>query len=69
MNFTIINFMNIEKMKKNIIEFSRYSDVKEITVKLLRGKFLITTNTRDEEKIKDALTKWYREKMGQLYQE
>ncbi|NOW23501.1 hypothetical protein [Clostridium butyricum] len=56
-------------MKKNIIEFSRYSDVKEITVKLLRGKFLITTNTRDEEKIKDALTKWYREKMGQLYQE
>ena len=39
------------------------SSVKDITVKLLRGKFLITTNTRDEEKIKSALKKWYREKM------
>ena len=37
--------------------------VKDITVKLLRGKFIVTTNTRDEEKIKHALQKWYREKM------
>lgn len=36
--------------------------IKEIDVKLLRGKFIVTTNTKDENKIKLALEKWYREK-------
>ncbi|MDU6521374.1 MULTISPECIES: M48 family metallopeptidase [Clostridium] len=38
------------------------NSIKEIDVKLIQGKFIVTTNTRDEEKIKLALEKWYREK-------
>lgn len=34
----------------------------EIDVRLLRGKFLVTTYTKAEENIKSALEKWYREK-------
>ena len=37
-------------------------DVKDINVKLYRGKFVVTTYTKDEEKIKSALENWYREK-------
>lgn len=37
-------------------------NIKEINVKLFRGKFIVTTFTRDEEKIKEALEKWYRER-------
>ena len=36
---------------------------KDIVVKLLRGKFIVNTYTKDEEKIKLALEKWYREKL------
>ena len=36
--------------------------IKEIKVKLFRGKFIVTTFTRNEEKIKNALENWYREK-------
>ena len=36
--------------------------IKEISVRLLQGKFIVTTNTRNQEKIKLALEKWYREK-------
>lgn len=38
------------------------NSLKEIEVKLFRGKFLVITNTREEEKIKLALEKWYRDK-------
>ncbi|MFL0270114.1 M48 family metallopeptidase [Candidatus Clostridium radicumherbarum] len=34
----------------------------EITVRLFRGKFIVTTYTEDEEKIKSALEEWYRKK-------
>lgn len=37
-------------------------DMKEIRIKLFRGKFIVNTNTSDEVKIKAALEKWYREK-------
>lgn len=37
-------------------------DIKNIEVKLFRGKFIVTTITKDEEKIKVALEEWYREK-------
>lgn len=37
-------------------------DIKNIEVKLCRGKFIITTPTKDEGKIKEALQGWYREK-------
>ena len=36
--------------------------IKEISVRLLQGKFIVTTNTRNQDKIKLALEKWYREK-------
>lgn len=35
---------------------------KEIKVKLFRGKFIVTTYTKDEDKIKASLEAWYREK-------
>jgi len=35
---------------------------KNINVKLFRGKFIVTTYTNDEDKIKVELEKWYREK-------
>lgn len=34
----------------------------EIDVKLFRGKFVVTTYTKDEVKIKSSLEKWYRDK-------
>lgn len=36
--------------------------INKIEVKLFRGKFIVTTPTKDEEKIKAALKEWYREK-------
>lgn len=36
--------------------------VKDVEVKLYRGKFVVKTYTKDEEVIKKALEKWYREK-------
>lgn len=37
-------------------------EIKKTDVKLFRGKFLVTTYSRDEEKIKASLERWYREK-------
>ena len=37
-------------------------NTKDIDVKLLRGKFIISTYTRNQDKIKLALEQWYREK-------
>lgn len=37
-------------------------NVKDIDVKLLRGKIIITTYTKEEDKIKLALENWYRDK-------
>lgn len=37
-------------------------NVKDIDVKLLRGKFIITTYTKDQGQIKLALENWYRDK-------
>ena len=36
--------------------------ISDIRVKLFRGKFVVTTYTKDEEKIKEALEEWYRKK-------
>lgn len=43
--------------------------IKEIDVRLFRGKFLVITYTKDEEKIKASLEKWYREKALQKIKE
>lgn len=37
-------------------------DTNKIEVKLFRGKFIVITPSKDEEKIKLALEEWYREK-------
>ena len=37
-------------------------NTKDIDVKLFRGKFIISTYTRNQDKIKLALEQWYREK-------
>lgn len=37
-------------------------NVKDIDVKLYRGKFVVKTYTKDEEVVKKALENWYREK-------
>lgn len=42
---------------------------KDIDVKLFRGRFIVTTYTKDEEKIKSALQDWYREKALQKINE
>lgn len=42
---------------------------KDIDIKLFRGKFIVTTYTKDEEKIKEALEGWYREKALQKINE
>ena len=42
---------------------------KDIQVKLFRGKFIVTTYTKDEEKIKIALEEWYRGKALQKINE
>ncbi|SHJ31594.1 hypothetical protein SAMN05444401_2723 [Clostridium amylolyticum] len=39
-----------------------YINTKDINVKLFRGKFIISTYTRNQDKIKLALENWYREK-------
>ncbi|MGG7177442.1 M48 family metallopeptidase [Clostridium paraputrificum] len=38
------------------------NESKEISVKLFRGKFIVTTYTKDQEKIKKVLENWYRDK-------
>ncbi|WP_346936740.1 SprT family zinc-dependent metalloprotease [Clostridium sp.] len=43
--------------------------IKDINVRLFRGKFVVTTYTKDEDKIKGALEKWYREKALQKINE
>lgn len=43
--------------------------IKDINVRLFRGKFVVTTYTKDEDKIKVALEKWYREKALQKINE
>lgn len=71
-----VSYININKINREAVNGEAYmylgrnyslqlidnNSIKEIDVKLLRGKFIVTTNTRDEEKIKLALEKWYREK-------
>ena len=71
-----VSFININKINREIVNGESYmylgrnyslqliynNFIKEIDVKLLRGKFIVTTNTKDEDKIKLALEKWYREK-------
>jgi len=42
---------------------------KDIDVKLLRGKFVVTTYTKDEGKIKSSLEIWYRDKAFQKIDE
>ncbi len=36
--------------------------IESIDVKLYRGKFVVRTYTKDEQKIKEALKKWYKDK-------
>ena len=36
--------------------------IESIDVKLYRGKFIVRTYTKDEQKIKEALKKWYKDK-------
>ena len=71
-----VNYININKINREAVNGESYmylgrnyslqlidnDIIKEIEVKLLRGKFVVTTNTREEEKIKLALEKWYRDK-------
>ena len=52
--------LNKVKTKSNWIVQKQY-EVKNIN-KLSRGKFVVITYTKDEEIIKGALEKWYREK-------
>lgn len=42
---------------------------KDIDVKLFRGKFIVATYTKEEDKIKSALEKWYRDKAFQKVDE
>lgn len=45
-----------------ILKLVENNNIKEIKTKLLNENILVTTNTKDEGKIKLALEKWYREK-------
>lgn len=68
--------ININKIKRETVNGESYlylgrtyslqlvydENVKDINVKLLRGKFIITTYTNAEDKIKVALENWYRDK-------
>lgn len=69
-------FINVNKINREAVNGESYmylgrnysllldvnDDMKDIVVKLYRGKFIIETYTRDQEKIKLALENWYREK-------
>lgn len=44
------------------LEIIKNEDVKRPQVKLYRGKFYIETNTMDQDKLKQAMEQWYREK-------
>lgn len=70
-----VNSININKINREAVSGESYlylgrnyslliedKELKEITVKLFRGKFIVSTYTRDQEEIKSALEKWYREK-------
>lgn len=70
-----VNSININKINREAVSGESYlylgrnyslliedKDSKEITVKLFRGKFIVSTYTRDQEEIKSALEKWYRKK-------
>lgn len=48
--------------KNYTLELLLGKDYKKINVKLFRGKLIITTYTKNEQKLKLALEKWYREK-------
>lgn len=68
--------INIKKIKREAVNGESYlylgrtyslqlihdENVKDINVRLLRGKFIVTTYTNEEEKIKLALENWYRDK-------
>lgn len=68
--------ININKIKREAVNGESYlylgrnyslqivldENIKDIDVKLSRGKFVVNTYTKDEEIIKAALEKWYREK-------
>ncbi len=68
--------ININKIKREVVNGESYlylgrsyslqlvidENTKDIDVKLSRGKFVVITYTKDEEIIKGALEKWYREK-------
>lgn len=69
-------FINVNKINREAVNGESYmylgrnysllldvnDDMKDIVVKLYRGKFIIETYTMDQEKIKLALENWYREK-------
>lgn len=68
--------INIKKIKREAVNGESYlylgrtyslqliydENVKDINVRLLRGKFIVATYTNEEEKIKLALENWYRDK-------
>lgn len=68
--------ININKIKREAVNGESYlylgrnyslqivldENIKDIDIKLSRGKFVVNTYTKDEEIIKVALEKWYREK-------
>lgn len=69
-------FINVNKINREAVNGESYmylgrnysllldinDDIKDIVVKLYRGKFIVETNTKDQGKIKLALENWYREK-------
>ena len=70
-----VQSININKINREVVSGESYLylgrnyslqiediNTKDINVKLFRGKFIISTYTRDQEKIKLALENWYREK-------
>ena len=70
-----VQSININKINREAVNGESYlylgrnyslqiedGNTKDINVKLFRGKFIISTYTRDQDKIKSALEKWYREK-------
>nr|WP_051993111.1 YgjP-like metallopeptidase domain-containing protein [Clostridium sartagoforme] len=70
-----VQSININKINREVVSGESYLylgrnyslqiediNTKDINVKLFRGKFIISTYTREQDKIKLALENWYREK-------
>lgn len=70
-----VQSININKINREVVSGESYLylgrnyslqiediNTKDINVKLFRGKFIISTYTRNQDKIKLALENWYREK-------